>query len=226
MNCCCPRIPPEPRNREDYNSLTNWLLPKHRQDENKINLPKSPNPQVFCPFISSEMFALSEQDMPKDIFPFSIIPDPVTIPGVQQNDVWKVLMDFNNYENWNPFQKRVRILNPYDYENGKKSNAIFEMTTDLFGIVREQILYVDEERMIFIYGYVSQGTNPEVEAIRAQWLTEDKDGHVVYHSMTSFKGGLAFWSVRLLPFLRRSILKQFNLSHEALKEYIMKSHSE
>ena len=71
-----------------------------------------------------------------------------------------------NYYIWDQFQQRVKILDPYEYKGGKTSNVIFEMKTSTFGIVREQVIYADEEQMIFMYGFVnisSQGFNVQTQ---------------------------------------------------------------
>ena len=226
----CTKIDPEPRSQQDHTSLTNWLLPKHRQQENDTHLPGFPNPQVFCPLISSQVFTLSSiqrDDTRQDIFPFSIIPDPTTIPGVSRKQVWDVLMDFKNYHKWNAFQKSIKILEPYEYGDGKDSNVVLEMKTDEFGIVREQILYIDEKRLIFIYGYVSRVVDHSsgegqfiVHAMRAQWLTQDTEGNVVYHSINCFKSGMPLWITRL-PCISSLLLRLWNEQHEGLRDYII-----
>mmetsp|Transcript_16801 Transcript_16801/g.20524 ORF Transcript_16801/g.20524 Transcript_16801/m.20524 type:complete len:170 (+) Transcript_16801:337-846(+) len=146
---------------------------------------------------------------------------------VTLEQVWEVIMDFDNYPNWNPFHKRVRILQPRKKKKsppiGKSSNednrddVFIEMNTKLFGIQREKVFYVDEERHIFIYGA------PNYDSFRAQWLTIDElDGRVFYHSVLCFKGGkIIGMTFAKIPFVSRLMTKWFTSQHKALGEYMI-----
>ena len=187
------------RDRKDDESYTDWLLSKERQEENKVNLDGT---NVYCPYISSKEFTLSTTNYDKDIFRLACVPESTRITvkatttlsqvhdgggdgstttssqtKITKDDVWNVIMDFDNYSKWNPFQRHVRIMEEVEVDEGGEdepeppssstsqqhedestnptttnNNIIYEMDVVPFGKQVQEIFYVDEQRHIFIYG--------------------------------------------------------------------------
>ena len=203
------------RDRKDDESYTDWLLSKQRQNENKVNLDGT---NVYCPFISSKEFTLSTTNYNKGIFRLACIPESTSIrmtttatsqqegegsnttasqAKITIDDVWNVIMDFDNYSEWNPFQRHVRIMEEVEVEvddevgedeppslssqqdeddsNYNNSNVIYEMDVVPFGKQVQEIFYVDEQRHIFIYGIPDRiGNGQRAKSARCQWLTIEK----------------------------------------------------
>ena len=170
---------------------------------------------------------------------------------ITKEDVWNVIIDFDNYYKWNPFQKQIRILEKAQEQQQQRQqeesslssttlssddcNVIYEMDVVPFGKTMTEIYYVDEERHILIYGL------PNGKSARCQWLTtttsptttsadDDNDNDnddsnlkliITYHSVDFFLYGIEMYAVWLLPFLQKFITKKFNEQHIALKERVI-----
>ena len=193
----------EKEETESTMSLTDWLLSPTLQDQNKTGLRGT---SIFAPSIwPDEEFDLDETTVESQ-FGFAFLPDPVTIYADRQT-VWNILMDFDSYPEWNPLHRNITILEPKD-ESG---NIQFRMIVKTFGTVTREVLYLDEERHIFLIGKKGMG-------FRCQWLTDGENSNetssqrqvTVFHTYDH----LSF----PLPCLRRRIENYFRHMHEALKQ--------
>ena len=181
-------------------SVTDWLVSKRLQDENKIGLPGT---EVHIPSIYAETFELNEETFESE-FGFSLIPEKIEI-NADQETVWKILCDIDTYPDWNPFHKEISIFEPV-----KNGNIRYEMKVKVFGIVTREILYIDEERYIFIIGQSGLG-------FRCQWLTAN-DGSTVYHCIDYVDGSCFTKTIAKLSCISGMALKLFREENEALKQ--------
>ena len=160
---------------------------------------------------------------------------------ITKEDIWNVIIDFDNYYKWNPFQNQIRILEKAQEQQQEEEsslssttlssddcNVIYEMDVVPFGKTMTEIYYVDEERHILIYGL------PNGKSARCQWLTttsnttttsddDNKDciTNITYHSVDFFLYGIEMYIVWLIPFLQKFITCKFNEQHIALKERVI-----
>ena len=198
MEACCRKKRSRNRSRS---SVTDWLVGQKLQAENKIGLAGT---SVSVPIISAEIFEIDNLENISE-FEFPITPDETVISATKEN-IWAVMNDYEMYSEWNPFQYNVSIYEPRKPDG----NVQYEMKVKGFGTVMQDVLYVDEERFILIYG--KKDFN-----FRAQWLTDNEEGLTVYHSIDCMMSGAIIPFVKISCVLSK-IIQGFNTQHQALKE--------
>ena len=150
------------------------------------------------------------------LWPFSDIvirPKPVKI-SASIDDVWDAFLDFDSYSEWNPFHKKVEIVEEGD---GPEATAAVRMTVDMGPILgslvsTETICYVDSARKILMYS----AKHPS--ALRMVWLLPSADGSGTVFNSYDMIGGYpaAFSRGHIVGVVDRG----FNAQHEALRDYV------
>ncbi len=201
------------RQREPGSSITEWLMGTKAFTANQS--------ETYDGFCFEDKKSISSE------FPCAVVPNDTVIPNVTKEHVWNILVDFDNYGTWNPLHKRIRILenrsernNPNtdgsEMNSDKHKAALFEMNVGIMGIHTRRVLYVNEEKYIFIYG-------DDDGNMRVQWLTENEEGEVIYRSFDGFVSGIPYYLMSWAPF-HRLILKKFNEQHDALRDYSVQTY--
>lgn len=98
--------------------------------------------------------------------------------------VWETMLDFEAYEEFNPFHRRVRVVRDEAtgdrYMEMKVNSKVANEKDDRLVapetcmVAREKIFYVDEERYILVYGLDAAMAS----SVRVQYLLEDGDATV------------------------------------------------
>mmetsp|Transcript_4956 Transcript_4956/g.6254 ORF Transcript_4956/g.6254 Transcript_4956/m.6254 type:complete len:205 (+) Transcript_4956:199-813(+) len=195
------------RNRDDFDSVAAWLLTPERVELNKVGIgldglkvciPKGP--------VKPESFDLSSSRPPKPDNWYQgvtmICPNPTPIQAPPE-EVWKAIVNFDKYADWNPFHREMLIFNP----RSEGDETVVKAKTKEFGLLEFKPYYVDEERHIFIYSAVS------APGCRVQWIMDDGKGGCVYHSYDAIGG--FFNSYLVSMFLHGKILKNFSATRSS-----------
>ena len=144
-----------------------------------------------------------------------IRPKPVVIDASPE-DVWRVLLDFDKYPEWNPFHRRVRVV---DQPGGKVAVHLTVDLGPLLGVVEseETVYYVDEKRHIFAYGIGREGPS----CLRTVWLVPaPADGRgggprTVFHSWDTI-GGIP--AVASRGHIHSCVIRGFEAQHLAIRD--------
>jgi hypothetical protein len=144
-----------------------------------------------------------------------IRPEPVEI-AAPVSAVWDAFLDFDRYALWNPFHRKVEIV---EEGEGDATTVAVRMTVDMGALLgtlvsTETICYVDSERHILMYS----ARHPS--ALRMVWLLPSADGEgTVFHSYDMIGGYPALFSRgHIVGVVHRG----FTAQHEALRDYVHK----
>jgi len=135
-----------------------------------------------------------------------IRPEPTDIPA-PASVVWDVVTDFDKYEEWNPFQKRVEVVESHE------GFVCIRMTVKL-GVLdivsTEKIYYCDSNRFILAYGIDRDGP----ASLRVVYLEALSPFLTRLNSYDIISGYPALFC---RGYLRNVIYNGFTNSHNAMK---------
>ena len=137
-----------------------------------------------------------------------IRPPPVEIDA-PPHVVWEAFIDFDSYAEWNPFHRKVEVV-----EEGEGSATVSVRMTVAMGpilgtlVSTEAIGYVDSQRHILMYS----AEHPS--ALRMAWLLPSPSGGTIFHSYDMIGGYPALFSRGHIVGV---VLRGFTAQHEALR---------
>lgn len=197
--------------RGEGQSVDDWLRTPEQQRRNKYGLPGALAVCCGTPAVTENVDLA--QPVPLRSWPATLVPNVVAQPESTHIEappqvVWDVITDYAHYGDWNPFHRKVEVLET------ASGDVVLQLHVRLMGYMMkavERVFYVDEQRFIIAYG--RDGHTP---SWRTQWLEERPDGSTTYHSYDAIGGHLA--PVVGLCCLG-SVERDFNNQHDALKTY-------
>lgn len=217
------------RNREDFHTVEDWLMSNYQKKSiiktknEKNTTVVSCNTAAYEKTFDYTIVPKLRIDGPSHIYNILgekvtsfIFPDiQIKIPPIEINApidlVWDILMDFKNYEKWNPFHLRADVV-----EN--ESNQIFlGLKVKMGGALgtiysNEEMYYVDSSRFVFIYGIGLKVPS----SMRTVWL-ESIDKTITIMNSYDTIGGYAAWLCKF--YIEKLTYNGFNNQHKALKLY-------
>lgn len=140
-----------------------------------------------------------------------IRPTPVVIAAPPEY-VWRVLLDFERYKEWNPFHRDVRVV---DQPGGTVAVSLTVDMGELLGtlVSEETVYYVDEKRCILAYGIGRKGP----ACLRAVWLVPTANGGTIFNSWDTIGGVPALLS---RGHIHRTVVRGFEAQHLAIRERV------
>jgi hypothetical protein len=142
--------------------------------------------------------------------------------------VWEQILAFDQYPAWNPFQRRVDVVEStttgYRYAKlhvnfgAKADDKELSPVEKVWAEIDERILYVDERPQCCILAYGYEMTI--LPTVRMQVLEAIDENSCNYYSYDAFAGWLARFMFK--PWAQDRFARLFTLSSKALKAHCEK----
>eukprot|EP01051_Picozoa_sp_SAG22_P022793 SAG22_NODE_5608_length_985_cov_1.255079_1_plen_285_part_00 len=167
--------------------------------------------------------------LPRRLFPDIVIRPAAVVIDAPPEAVWEVFVDFDRYSEWNPFHRKVEVVEQQVGERGsggappgKPATTVSVRMTVAMGpllgtiVSTERVCYVDSARHILMYS----AAHPS--ALRMAWLLPAAGGKkTVFHSYDMIGGFPALFSRgHIVGVVHRG----FTAQHEALRARVHALH--